>query len=339
MNIKHIVLSGGGAVGLVEYGILKTLSINKVIDYDKIKSVYATSIGGFIGLIYILNFDWQWMDDYIIKRPWQKIVNINSLNLLNIFNTKGFLDEKFILDIIKPLLLAKDLNIDITLKELYDYTNKDLYLFTTNLNKFSKVSISHYSHPDLRLNDALHMTCCVPILVKPPYYNNDLYLDGGLFANIPVNECLINENTCEEEILTLVNDKKYPIDLSNNYYIVNNYNFSNNNVIDNNSNIITYLIYIIRTIIHNFSSIETEHLSKIKNCINVSLTYYTVDINYWIYVFNNSNERKYLIELGHNQANKFIKDNIINNIDISNNSINFIDNSINIIDNSNYLIY
>ena len=114
MTIKHIVLSGGGPVGLIEYGILKSLSINNIINYKNIESVYGVSIGTFIGLIYILNFEWSWMDDFLIKRPWNKIINITSYDYLNIFYNKGLLNIDFVINMIKPLLLAKNLNIDIT---------------------------------------------------------------------------------------------------------------------------------------------------------------------------------------------------------------------------------
>ena len=30
------------------------------------------------------------------------------------------------------------------------------------------------------------MTCGIPVLVKPIFYNNNLYLDGGLFINTPL---------------------------------------------------------------------------------------------------------------------------------------------------------
>jgi predicted acylesterase/phospholipase RssA len=67
MVINHLVLSGGGVVGLVQYGILKQLTKMNIINYKNIKSIYATSIGTYISLIYLLNYKWEWMDDFLIK--------------------------------------------------------------------------------------------------------------------------------------------------------------------------------------------------------------------------------------------------------------------------------
>ena len=67
--------------------------------------------------------------------------------------------------------------------------------------------------------------------------------------------------------------------------------------------------------------IENENSLVIKNSINVCITPYTLDINYWMYVFSNKEERLRLIKLGESQAAKFIN-NYQNNYDSSYNTIN-----------------
>ena len=43
-KIEHLVLCGGGPVGLVQYGSLKYLTNNGYLFLSNIKSIYATSI-------------------------------------------------------------------------------------------------------------------------------------------------------------------------------------------------------------------------------------------------------------------------------------------------------
>jgi beta-glucosidase len=81
MTIKHLILAGGGPIGFVEYGALKYLTTTNIINYNNIESIYAVSIGAFIGFIYILNLDWLWIDDFLIKRPWNKLVSFSYTNL------------------------------------------------------------------------------------------------------------------------------------------------------------------------------------------------------------------------------------------------------------------
>ena len=92
----------------------------------------------------------------------------------------------------------------------------------------------------------------IPILVKPPFYNNEYYLDGGIFSNCPCYDCLINQKCKESEIIVFVNDKRFPIDLSNNYFnnIQNDFHINDisNNNLSENTNIFSFLIYMVKTI-------------------------------------------------------------------------------------------
>ena len=336
MTIKYIVLPGGGpALGLVEYGILKELSKKNILNYENIKSIYTCSIGSFFALIYILNYDWEWIDDFLIKRPWEKLINFDTNDYLNIFNTKGLLDETLILNCLKPLLLAKNLSINITLKELYEYSKIDLYIYSTELNNLSKVELSYKTHPDLSIIKAITMSCCIPFLFKPVYYNNNYYLDGGICVNNPTNECILKENCKYTELLVIENDKKNPIDTSNNFYINNDYN-NNDEIIDLNSlNIFSYLILIIKKIFFKISSLEIQNNIKSNLSINASLNSHAIDLKYWYHVTKTRSERIYLIDLGIKCVDKFILDN--SNI-ILDNSNNLLDNSNNLLDNSNIIL-
>ena len=72
-TIKHLVISSGGPAGHMMYSILRTLNLKGVWDIKDIKSIYGSSIGSFIAIIIALRYDWEVMDDYLIKRPWEKI--------------------------------------------------------------------------------------------------------------------------------------------------------------------------------------------------------------------------------------------------------------------------
>ena len=331
MTIKHIVLCGGGPVGFPCYGVLKKLTQENIISFNNIKTIYATSIGAFIAIIYILNMEWEWIDDFLIKRPWDKLLNFTSHDYLNILHSKGLIDENIIIDILKPLLLANDLDINITLKDFYEHSNIELHIFTSNLNKFCKVDLNHKTYPSLKLYDAVMMTCSIPIMVKPPYYNDEYYLDGGIFCNTPLNECYSNEKCEKNEILAMVNDRRF----SNGYMTYDSSNNDNSNISKNtssltkNTNLFEFIIIILRTIFSKLMVIEHENVFEIENCINVCVCSNGLDLNYWGLVMSNQDERKRLIELGEKFAIDFInikkETNNISNIltnDLSNNVIN-----------------
>lgn len=72
-TIKHIVISSGGPAGHMMYSILRTLNLKGVWEFDNIKSIYGSSVGSFAAVLIALHYDWSVIDDYLIKRPFEKI--------------------------------------------------------------------------------------------------------------------------------------------------------------------------------------------------------------------------------------------------------------------------
>ena len=316
--IKHLVLCGGGPIGLVQYGALKNLSNNNIINRSTLESIYATSIGSIIAFIYMLNFDWTWIDDFFIKRPWEKLVNLSYVAYLNIFYDKGIVNKNIIINALKPLFLAKEISLTITLLEFYELTKIEFNIYTCNLTSFKKEKLNHNNTPNLELIDALYMSSSVPVMFVPLYINNCYYLDGGIFINCPINECIFDKKCYSDEIICFTNDKRDPIDLSNNFYKENNYNHGSTNYqLNQNANFFEYLIYIIKTLFNKLSNIENENTVAIKNSINTSLTEQLVDLKYWTYVVKTASEREYLIKLGELLGEKLF--NMLLSSNISNN--------------------
>ena len=203
--IKHLVINGGGPTGWISYGALKCLFKNEFIHINNIKSIYGTSAGAIIGVIISLKYDWITLEDYFLKRPWEKVLKIEPDNFFEMYYNKGLFQFNLVKEVLAPLLTAKDLSENITLKEYYEYNNIDLHCFTVELNSFQKVDLNHNTYPDLPLIKALEMTSAYPILFKPIMEDNKCYVDGGLLDNYPINECLENEKCEEFEILGVKN--------------------------------------------------------------------------------------------------------------------------------------
>ena len=207
-KIKHLVFSGGGPAGLLTYGATKYLAQQGFWSLSDIQSIYGCSIGAYMGVIISLNYDWKWLDDYFIKRPWENIINITAASIFEAFDTKGLLGDAVIIESLKPLLEAKDLSVDITLEELYDFNKIDIHLYTTNLNTtlMDKVDISHTTHPKMSVIKALCMTTAFPFLFKPICDEGGCYIDGGLLNIYPLNDCIQQQNCIDkEEILAFKN--------------------------------------------------------------------------------------------------------------------------------------
>lgn len=296
MTIKHLVIGGGGPGGIINYGIMKQAYKDNIWKYENIKSIYSSSMGSIMGLMILLNLDWEWIDDYIIKRPWNDLINISSHDYLNLLKDKGLISQNVISEVLNPLLKAVDLDIDITLLDLYNKFNKEFHCFTCNINTESVIeliNISHKTHPNLLLVDAIFMTCTVPLLCKPICKDDKCYLDGGLLANVPIDECL-KDTKCNLDEVLVAKYKRNIIPKK----------------ISNNTSVWTYLLDL-------FSAIGSKLLIECENKQNSNLLIIvgTMENNklgsfqYWFEVINSQKERELLVEAGMNSFKVFAKEN------------------------------
>jgi predicted acylesterase/phospholipase RssA len=192
MTIKHIVMAGGAYNGIYMVGVLKKLISESFFDIDNIKTIYGTSVGGLIGAILCLKEDWKIVVNYILDRPWDQALDLDADMLLEMIPNKGILDMSFMKLFFQKLLKAKHLSPEITLEEFYQYSNIKLVIFAVDANTFNVVKISYETHPNLSLIKAIHITCAIPFIFQPVYFDAlDTYLiDGGTVCNYPLDYCI-----------------------------------------------------------------------------------------------------------------------------------------------------
>jgi predicted acylesterase/phospholipase RssA len=180
------------------------LEKNDVWKIENIEKIYGTSAGSLLGAILCLKYDWETLNDYFLIRPWNDVFNIDINTIFSIFSKKGFFNRDQIEILFKPLLNAKDLSLDITLKELYEYSNIELHIFTIEVNYFKLEDISYKTNPDLSLITAIYMSSALPIIFSPVCIDNKCYIDGALVTNYPLIFC-IEQNNNLDEILGIKN--------------------------------------------------------------------------------------------------------------------------------------
>jgi len=241
-NIEHLVISGGCIWGLYQYGLLKELHKQEFWNINNIKSIYATSAGTIISSILVMKIDFETIDTYFIERPWHQLLNVNSQNILEAFNTCGIFHKEIFYELFKPIMKSIDMDINITVKEFYEWTKIDMHLFITELNTFQSIDINHSSYPDWKLIDAIYASCTIPVIFSPIIDGNKCYVDGLFFNNYPINPCILN-NKSENTILGIC------IDYDNEY--------NNHEVVTEESTIIDFTRVIINKIFHKVCVNET----------------------------------------------------------------------------------
>jgi predicted acylesterase/phospholipase RssA len=204
--INYLVLSGGGQTFFSNIGIFDVLDKNNVFQLEDIKSIYSTSAGSIISLLLCLNYEWDDIVDYIIRCPWETKLKIGIDQALSIFENNGIYSDNLFISMFKPLLAGKNLTLDITLKELFDYSNITLHIYTFELNEFEEIDLSHLTHPDLKVLEAIRMSCSIPLIITPICRNGKCYIDGGIKNNYPLNKCLDIEKCDESTVLGIRNN-------------------------------------------------------------------------------------------------------------------------------------
>ena len=211
--IKHIVLAGGGAMGFAFYGALRESCYKEIWKQEDIETIYGTSIGTILSVFLSLGYDWNVLDDFIIKRPWQNVFKFQLPMALNVITKQGIFDRSTINDIFLPLFKGKDIPIDINLLDFYHLTKREIHFITTELNQMETEDISYKTHPEWKVLDAVYASCCLPFLFSPFYYETPVsdskggdrestsgvsglmtrkqaFIDGGMLMNFPLNLCL-----------------------------------------------------------------------------------------------------------------------------------------------------
>ncbi len=159
-----IVLSGGGIRGIAHLGVLKACT-NAGIQFTHIS---GTSAGSIAGAFYAAGIDPENSLGIIIKTNLLRYLRpaLGSLGLINIENINNILKDYFPEDKIESLKIP-------------------LTICATN---FSEGNITYFTEgPLIR---SLLASSCIPGIFKPIMIENQMYVDGGILNNFPVEPLL-----------------------------------------------------------------------------------------------------------------------------------------------------
>jgi predicted acylesterase/phospholipase RssA len=250
LRLKHLVVAGGGASGLVAFGALKTLSEKGLWSRDDLESIDATSIGAVLAIIVALRYDWNDAETYLVKRPWHHVIK-PDLIFLRLLDQRGIWGMEIMTQVLTPLLLGKGLTVDSTLQDLFTQSGVDVHLYAVEMKEQCElVDISHRTHPTWRIIEAVYASSCVPVLFAPFFKDGVGYVDGGMLLNYPLQRCQRREGTDCDAILGI------------------NTIFDPNLPVQTTTNFVDYMLYLMQQLIES-SRHRAEKVEPLKHEINV----------------------------------------------------------------------
>lgn len=218
-------MEGGGVRGLAYSGALEVLDQKGIL--ENIENVAGSSAGAIAGLIVALGYSSHEIDSVL------QDLKIGEFNDGKFFFGKIrrikkeygiYKGEKFE-EWLAQLIGFKTGNADITFDDLHKMhlgnkeKFKDFFCTATNISKQRLEILSWKTQPNMKLRTAVHISSCIPFYFIPVAIDSsgnevslqdttvsyDLYVDGGMLCNYPINifdSCSNSGNplTCDEVI-------------------------------------------------------------------------------------------------------------------------------------------
>jgi predicted acylesterase/phospholipase RssA len=182
-EIQTLLLGGGGAKVLGYIGVLKFLEENSEIKLN-LKHVCGVSAGAFFGLLMIIGFQTDIMEQIIIKKDFNTLKNVKFTNF---FSGWGLDSGDKITEWFQSFLILKDISKDVTFKQLYDIFPTKLTILSTNLNTQEFTHFNFLETPSVKVIDALRLSISVPFIFTPKKWKNCIHVDGAIVNNYPIH--------------------------------------------------------------------------------------------------------------------------------------------------------
>ncbi len=190
-------LSGGGARGISQIGVLKALEEKGIYP----SAIVATSVGSIVGGLYSLGYSVDELDSLADIIDWNSIIAINSReNRNNLFVDQKITEDRAVLSLrldgLTPIIpnsindgqkLLNQLNLltfqsPVGLRTNFDDLEYRFRAVCTDLASGEPYIIGEGS-----LSRAIRASSSVSFFLSPVEYDSVLLADGGLVANIPVS--------------------------------------------------------------------------------------------------------------------------------------------------------
>ena len=174
---KALCLSGGGVLGFCHLGVIKKLEENKTM--NTIDTFVGTSIGALICALLVIG--------YTADEMMQEFLAVNEDSALRIkgksSSTYGISDHEYVYAIVADAFMKKGVKHSVTFSE----TKGSLVIVGTNVTTKRATYFSKETHGGMRVIDALMISVSIPFLFEPVRDGANLYVDGSLTDNYPLD--------------------------------------------------------------------------------------------------------------------------------------------------------
>jgi predicted acylesterase/phospholipase RssA len=181
-----MVIAGGAMRSLASIGCIRYLEEENLL--KSVKHFAGTSAGSIMSLFLVLGYTADEIFEFIItnfKR--NDVASVSIEDIFKIVDNFGLNLGANITAFIGTMLHQKLKVKDTTFLELAKNTGKNLVVCVANLTKHKEEYWCVDTTPSMSVIKAIRASCSLPILFTPVKHNGDLYIDGGIYNNFPID--------------------------------------------------------------------------------------------------------------------------------------------------------
>jgi predicted acylesterase/phospholipase RssA len=176
-----LLLSGGSVRVLSTLGALQYCYDHQLI--EEIQTYCGVSAGAMTAYLLAIGYTpTELITDLCTHKVFDQIPYFDILSMMNGEGAMSFSAFQHHLE----RLSIRRIGYLPTLQEVHERIGKRLVIATYNYTRQELEWLTPETHPTLPCIVALIMSSCLPLLFKPFEYMNQIYLDGGILDNFPI---------------------------------------------------------------------------------------------------------------------------------------------------------
>lgn len=186
MRFTSLVVSGGAMKGISVIGCMQYLEEEGIL--EGIRNFVGTSAGAIVCLFMVLGYRTQELRRFVVENLNDD--NIRSFDVeqaFDILSSYGLSDGKSLEELFRRALYKKLRVRDITFLELAKASAKNLVVCATNLTQEREEFFSVDTTPNTSVILAIRASTSLPFLFQPVQINEDMYVDGAMYNNFPID--------------------------------------------------------------------------------------------------------------------------------------------------------
>jgi predicted acylesterase/phospholipase RssA len=179
--IKNVVFSSGAMGGFSFIGVVKALDEYGIT--SGVKGVSGCSAGSIIALLYSLGYSYDELLDIGMDFRYK---NFHSIEILKFLDECGLETGKGIMSMIADLVELKIMVRDLTFKQHWNITGRDLWINASCVSTNDACYYSVRTSPNMSVLSAIRRSISVPFLFMAPRDSKGRqFTDGGYHDTIP----------------------------------------------------------------------------------------------------------------------------------------------------------